>query len=224
MTANGVTYRSVREAARAHGLTYRCVDYRLRAGWTSEQALGLVDHPHSVTKNILLKGKVFKNLAEACKHFQKPYDKVKRRRWTGWPIEQALELVPRPPRKPARGNPIEVGGQRFPSITAAATAYGLDPGIVAQRLDPYGWSKDEAFELVPRRRKRPLRDSEVIDRKVYPKGNFGEYKLYLITNTVNRKEYVGITLGTAKAFWRTRKPIGVRRKRQIKAGNEEIRP
>jgi hypothetical protein len=43
--ANGKRYRSLSEAAAAHGLRHQRVSKRLKAGWSVEQALGIERHP-----------------------------------------------------------------------------------------------------------------------------------------------------------------------------------
>jgi len=66
----------------------------------------------------------------------------------GWTLAQALELEPRPPRRPPRSKPYFVLGKRFPSFKAAYDRYGLEESVVRSRLD-YGWTKRQAFGIDP---------------------------------------------------------------------------
>ena len=69
----------------------------------------------------------------------------------GWTLEEAFELVKR---DGVKGTEITVEGKTFISIAEAARYYNLNVYMVSQRLNILGWSIEEAFELVPRKRKR----------------------------------------------------------------------
>ncbi len=93
------TYDSLESAAKAFGKHRNTVDYRLSKGWTPEQAMGLVPPPSFGGKTpgipVQVKGKKFKTIKAAAKHFNRAYTHViemlKKRR----SIEQALGLVQR---------------------------------------------------------------------------------------------------------------------------------
>lgn len=55
------------------------------------------------------------------------------------------------------GNPVEVDGQRFISIGAAARHYGVEEWSVHQRVNRYGWTLRQALELDSAPLRKPAR-------------------------------------------------------------------
>ena len=47
-------------------------------------------------------------------------------------------------------NRIVVEGQQFPSRSAAARHYGINPKLVGERINKFGWTLTQALELEPR--------------------------------------------------------------------------
>ena len=103
-------------------------------------------------KNIIVNGKEFKSIIEACKYYNLNYKTVSSRLRKGWSNEEAFELVERYTYHNCK--PITVEGKTFISIAEAARYYNLNVYMVSQRLNILRWSIEEAFELVPRKRKR----------------------------------------------------------------------
>ncbi|GJH23814.1 GIY-YIG nuclease family protein [Caballeronia novacaledonica] len=94
-----------------------------------------------------------------------------------------------------------MSSQIFPSVAAAAEHFGIAREKAASRLRN-GWTPEQAFGVEPQpRRRREYKSYQEIDGRILPRGSFGDYKLYLITNLVNAKEYVGITLGPLEKRW-----------------------
>jgi hypothetical protein len=96
---------------------------------------------------------------------------------------------------------VKVGGVTFESGHAAAVHFGVQEAKALSRIRD-GWTPEQAFEVAPPpRRRREYRQYEEIDGVIFPRGDAGDYKLYLVTNSVNGKEYVGITLGSLEKRW-----------------------
>ncbi len=99
---NGKIYESFAAAARAHGIAPKFAHQRLNQnGWTLEQALGINEPPEnrSAKKTVKVfkfnKKYEFPSIKQAAKHFDVPYKRVMARLYSGWSIEEALELKPR---------------------------------------------------------------------------------------------------------------------------------
>jgi hypothetical protein len=125
----------------------------------------------------------------------------------GWTPEQALGLSPRQrPRK--SGIAVSCEGKTFTSIAELANSYGIHQACVRKRLDS-GWTAEQAVGVAkapPRfrnqvggAREHHWRDVEFLNEKAYPATGDGEYKVYVIRNTVNGLEYVGVTISDLAA-------------------------
>jgi hypothetical protein len=146
-------------------------------------------------------GKSFPSLAAAAEAFGVSISLVRNRIRQGWTLEEALGLTPRPRAPSTKGRKITVNGIEFQSLRAATEHYGLPRWSVHNRLSA-GWTVEQVFGLSdPPRKRRDLSSFEEIDGRLLPKGQAGSFRLYLITNTVNKKEYVGVTIGSLKKRW-----------------------
>ena len=117
----------------------------------------------------------FETIEEACEYFNVPEGRVKRRigyfkrprpgrsapmgRWMEpyynyWTIAQALEIED-PPQSyvDSRSKEIIVGDKTFKSIREACRYYDIPRTLVNSRLKA-GWTNEETFEVVPRKRKK----------------------------------------------------------------------
>lgn len=131
-----------------------------------------------ISRKIEIEGKKFKSINEASRFYKINSAAVKYRIYKGYSLKQAFELE----KLPAKNSPkkITVEGKTYKSIAEAARTYNVNPGNVLVRLRVYKYSIEEALEIVP--------------RKAYEKNRFG--RVYLITNTKNKKVYVGVTRST----------------------------
>ena len=152
ITLEGRTFKSIKEAAEYYNLKYNTIFVRLRRGWTLEEAFELVDiDSKNKAKEITVEGKSFISIAEAARYYNLEYETVRLRlRNKGWSIEEAFELVKR---KDTRNKEITVEGRTFKSIKEAAEYYNLKYNTIRTRIFNYGWSIEEAFELVPRQKR-----------------------------------------------------------------------
>ena len=131
---NGKTYRfrSMTEAAEAHGQSVAAVKDRLRRGSSKPQALRLEDsgcRPHKTVVEVLdgKHIKTFESKTAFAKAYGKDLDLVNQRLTTlGWSPEEAVELVPRPGHKRPRFGLIYVvthkaSGRRYVGQTKERT-------------------------------------------------------------------------------------------------------
>lgn len=151
ISVGGVTFKSIKAAAEAHGLSAGAVRARLDSGWTTEQALGLVPPPsHKATRTrpIEVDGRHVASVAEAASASGVPKGNVGSRLSRGWTIEQALGKECRAARKLSKANALVVGGTAYPSVRAACEARAKHYGVIQSRLH-LGWSIEQAFDLAP---------------------------------------------------------------------------
>ena len=97
---NGQVFESLQSAASAFGVSRNTVQYRLSKGWTPEEAVGLEPRPKHAANtpgiSVVVRGKEFKNIKQAAKHFGRSYTHIFERLNAGCSIEEALGLVERP--------------------------------------------------------------------------------------------------------------------------------
>ena len=153
ITVNGKYYESKMEACRKHGIKYQKVQWRLKQGWTVDEAFGIVDRKKY---DFELNGKYYPSLRSLYydneEYLQKInngkiyYKKVTNRMSKGYTYKQALGVEPIDrPRKNSK--PITVENIKYNTLAAAVRAYKLDYNLVCSRLS-LGWSVEEAFNIV----------------------------------------------------------------------------
>ena len=100
---------------------------------------------------VTIDGREFANIAVAAAEYGIPVRRVRRRLPDGWTPEQAVGLHPKPktPRASTsyRSTPVEIEGVRYPSITAAVRALGIEGARnkIYQRIYSLGWEPVEAI-------------------------------------------------------------------------------
>jgi hypothetical protein len=150
-----VTFPNLAVAAKAMGLGRGIVAARLRKGWLLEEALGVVARGSKpVQRNQVLvqvdgEAITFPSHAEAARAYGVPTHRLSRRLRAGWNIEQALNILPPPPKR----NTVRFdhGGRTYvySSVSEAAKAHGLREGTVIRRLASGRWSLGQALGLEP---------------------------------------------------------------------------
>jgi hypothetical protein len=193
------TYASVSQAARAHGLPPRVVLSRVqRLGWSLEQSLGLADPPEKKLPSNAKRVEVlhngqrlrFRSITEAAKAFGLSRAIV-HKRWKvfGWPLAEALEIVPHDRNFVGRSQPVAFthNGKRYTykSISEAAEAHGITPGTVLSRLERWGGNIRQALGLIA--------------PPAHKKSCYGF--IYLITHRTSGRRYVGQTLLPIQRRW-----------------------
>jgi len=137
----GERYNSIKDAANFYQLSYGRVIARIRAGWTTEEVFGL----KSRKEHLVIKGRKHSSLSEAARYHNISPKIAMQRISFGWSIEEALELKCRKV-KTLKRKEITIKGKKYPSLSAAAKAHGINRCTVNYRLKK-GWSLQEAFEL-----------------------------------------------------------------------------
>lgn len=185
VTIGDKTYGTISEASNALGVKTSRVRDRLQMGWSIEEALGISERKISKTapKKIVLKGVEYPSIQAASKKFGIPQFKVYGRMRKGWTIEESLGLKIRKKSKTAP-KIITIDGINYPNRSEAARAFNLKPNLVNSRLNA-GWTPEEAVEIVARNNGHPNAYGVV----------------YLITNRINGKKYVGVTMSTLEKRW-----------------------
>jgi hypothetical protein len=230
ITVNGDTFSSLRQAAAHFGKHYGNAARRVKAGWTPEEALELVPHqikrPERGIKLTTSTG-TFDSIRDAAEHFGIEEGTVHKRLSMGWTPDQAVGLESHI-KKPKVTKDVTCAGKTYPNSWAMAQAYGKNEKLVAKRLR-LGWTPEQAVEIEeapPRfRRQNDGRSNqvwlniEIVDGKEYPATDAGEYKLYLISNRVTNKQYVGITISPLWQRFNGHKNAAIKKKLNTKLYN-----
>lgn len=203
ISVDGVEYPSIRAAAEALNLPEGRFRDRIRNGWTPEQAAGItppLTFAHK-ERHLEIDGKVYASVPELTNKFGVPGNRIRQRldkhKWT---LRQAVELDP-PPEKRGRKHPIEFRGKTYRNAAELTRAFDADHRNFGSRRRA-GWSIEQALGLEAPPSKRSWRvNAEVIEGRAYPKGESGQFLLYLITCVPTGKEYVGVTTGSLEKRW-----------------------
>lgn len=192
---NGKKYASISELARSLGVPRHAVQNAVTRGLDLEATL-LPKKAKPTPKNKLKTKTKTKNAQSAVKRkrnnpvvfkgdqyeseralsaaFNVPHATFYQRMKRGWSMEEALGLSDKKAghrtseSRPARGKPVVINGETYPSIKAAADAHGLPSYRVIQRLK-HGWSQEEAFGIKERKRKTNTSAIKVIyDGQEFP--------------------------------------------------------
>jgi hypothetical protein len=133
-TIQGVTYSSQRALAKAFNLDHVTLFGRLKSKyWTLEQAVGLApapQSPHTQGKEVIVAGERYSSMGAACRATGVDKGVFFARRRAGWPLEQALGLIPHI----SRALSLTVGGVTYPSLEAAGVAHGVAGQVIGARL------------------------------------------------------------------------------------------
>ena len=147
----GKSYPSKTAAARHFGIQTSTFNYRLSAGFSPEQAAGLVQKTQRAGEKrgpkgtVIVKGQVFPSMSKAASHFGVSESRTHYRMRKGATPEQALGLE-----RYSTAFSIEFRGKMYESQKALAEAHGLDGDLVGKRMRILGWTLEEALEVVDR--------------------------------------------------------------------------
>ena len=202
---NSKTYSSIAELAHAFSLNTSSIGRRLRDGWTPEEAVGLAHRKRKGHGNkVVINGVSYPTIKEACEALKLDPSTIRARIQRGYSIEDAFEGNLHPRCSPAAKS-IQFNGLTYPSIESLAQKFGTKASILQRRIKR-GWTTEEALGVSPapprfrnfegHARKTNWKTTRQTISGIEPIPDTGGYKLYLVTNTVNSKEYVGITIGT----------------------------
>jgi len=201
----GVEFPSVTAMCAHYGVERYKTHSRILRGWTPEQAIGLVEKEQSLyrPKSVCVDGIEYPTMTEAALALGVKLATVKARIERDYSIEDAfLGLLK--PRIGKSVKSIKFRGETFRSQTDLASKFGVSGGLMAKRIKS-GWTIEQALEIEPppprfrnfdgHAREQKWKDVRLVDGKVEPIPDIGGYKLYLVTNNVNSKVYVGLTIG-----------------------------
>ncbi len=201
---HGVEYTSIKALAEAFGLAPAKIVQRIALGWTSEQAVGLSERVRkpSTGKPVEFEGVRYGSLVEASRALGLSPDAVAARVAHGYSTDEALSGKLKP-RVGHRSKPVSFAGSTYPSREALCAAHGQTWSNVTRRVGR-GWTMEQALLLQPppprfrniegHARDQKWKEVRIADGKVEPVPDGEGYKLYLVTNTVNGKVYVGLTI------------------------------
>jgi hypothetical protein len=148
----GKEWISLPELCRHHNVTYDAVYQRLNyRDWTLRQALELDPPPEKLPNNrnpttVMVNGREmeFESFVAACRHFNIGDGHVRTRMTRyGWSLEEALGVIPRK-RAVVNRKSIFVGGEYFPSVTAACDSFGIRKDKFYDRKQR-GWTTEQCL-------------------------------------------------------------------------------
>ena len=144
---DGIEFDSVSHACRHFG-----VSTALIADRTQRQEMSIEDAFKTEIyrgKEIFVRGKRFVSHKDAIAHFGVDDAVVRKRLAEGWDVEDAFFATDQ------RGTPIQIQGVIYPSISDAAERFGIPVHRVHQRITKFGWTPEEAVDLVSRPKRQP---------------------------------------------------------------------
>ena len=209
IVCEGKHFESVAAMCAHYGVERTKTHSRIQRGWTPEQAVGLAPREESLyrPKPVVINGKRYENLTLAAEAIGAKLTTVKARIEAGYSIEDAF-LGRLKPRVGVRGKEVEFDGVVYASMAILGRKFNLTGTLVSKRLK-YGWTLAQALGTVPapprfrnfegHAREHKWKEVRTTEGKTEPVPNRGGYKLYLVTNSVNKKVYVGITVGDLNA-------------------------
>jgi len=200
-----ISYYSIKELSVAYKKIPQSVAKRVRDGWTAEEAVGLVKRKRKGHgTSIAVEGIEYPTIKDACEKYSVNPKVIRARISNGYSAEDAIlgNLKDRGPRLFSKNFIFD--NVSYSSGRKVEEKFGVKWSLVDRRIKN-GWSKEQALgisEPPPRFRNfegharstnwKTVRLS--IDDEVEPIPDVGGYKLYVITNTINGKEYIGITV------------------------------
>ena len=163
------------------------VNTRIHRGLSVVEAMELVRFKKKSAKEIKFRGKIYSSLSTLARAFgvspKKFISKIKQGK-SKYTIAEALGL--KKPRFRIQRQTYKIAGGIFKDFKSMCKYYKIRESTVVHRLDKLGWSLEQALEIKK--------------RKGYHPNKFGI--VYLITNKINQKKYVGTTLNSLKIRWK----------------------
>lgn len=146
----GQAFDSIREMCEAYGITCGKFNFRIKNGWSIEDALTKpCQREQKCTDH---EGTVFSSITEMCNHWYISPVKYRSRINKGWSIEEALT------NSKVRGIctlSVDHLGNKFPSMTAMCDYWGTNLYTFKYRTQNKGWSVADALTknvFIPKRK------------------------------------------------------------------------
>lgn len=204
----GVKYDTILALAKHFGIHPSTVARRLRDGWSAEEAVGVHAKPkrkgHGTSVTYM--GKNYPHLKALADVLGIDADTFRARLARGYTLEDAATGRMKP-RVSAMAESIDFEGTTYPSKDSLAKTHGTTWSIASRRL-LRGWTMRQALGIDPEPPRFRDHEGHARDTKwkntrqslvgVEPVADAEGYKIYLITNLQNGKQYVGLTIGTLK--------------------------
>jgi hypothetical protein len=204
---NGQSFDSITTLSEHLAISKQKVTRRLSSGWTPEQAVGLVapnKRLGSTGKPLEFDGVRYSSLVEASTALGLNPGTIAARVLKGYSVEDALRGSLKE-RVGTRAKTIEYRGEVFQSHEELAAHYSQQWRTVGKRTGR-GWTLEQALGIDPapprfrdfegHARDHKWKEVRTSDGKMEPTPDEQGYKLYFVTNTVNDKVYVGLTIGS----------------------------
>lgn len=207
IVCRGRTFNSVREFAAHYKKHEVRVAKRLRDGWTPEEAVGLVKRKRKrAGRCVTIDGIFFRTIKDACEYTGDDPQVISTRISRGATVEEVFAGKKKPRPTPALAKEFFYKGVHYPTGTALAKAHKQNWKTVSRRIIR-GWTVAQAVgdePPPPRNRDKDgkKRGHSWKNVRMNASGDFepvpdvNGFKLYVIRNNVNKKEYVGITAGS----------------------------
>ncbi len=201
----GVSFNSIHELSEHYKVHQSTIARRLRDGWTPEQSVGVAPKPirlgHGIS--VTYKSKTYPHIEALANELGIDGKTFRARLKRGYSIEDAATGTMRA-RVSAVAKSIIFEGKEYRSQTALANAYGEKWSNVTRRINR-GWTMRQALglDLEPPRfrnfeghaRDVKWKTTRQTTTGIEPVPDAEGFKIYLITNKVNGKQYVGLTIG-----------------------------
>lgn len=204
VTCNGVNYASVAALADHFGERADRLVQRLGLGWTPEEAVGIVPRKRPLNKRhqITHLGVTYDSLVAACLTLGLEPGTVGARVRNGYSVTDALAGNLKP-RIGHTAKPIEFRGETYASRHELCLKHNQRWGNVQRRISR-GWTIEQALLIEPapprfrnhegHARDHKWKEVRINEGQIEPVPDIGGFKLYVVTNTVNGKQYVGLTM------------------------------
>lgn len=206
ITCQNIEYESVLALAEKFGIHQSTVARRLRDGWSPEEAVGIHPKPkrNGHGTSVTYMGKKYPHLKALAEALGIDAQTFRARLARGYSLEDAATGNMKP-RVSGAAVTIDFEGTTYSSKDSLAKAHGANWSIVWKRL-LRGWNMRQALGLDPEPPRFRDYEGHARDTKwkntrqslggIEPVPDAEGYKIYLITNSQNGKQYVGLTIGT----------------------------
>ena len=201
-TIDGHVFKHLKDAAAFYGLVISKVGSRLKNGWSLEEALGINDRNKSKYQGmpVVVGGTSYRSVKAAGAALKIDYKLVHSRLQRGYSLDEAFGL--KSVDYSSKPKSVVVGDLTFLSLREACKHYDVDKDTLSARINRYGWSIGQALGVEP--------------RPAHKKDAAGI--IYSITNKINKKKYIGVTMTTVEQRWKQHIDKALSKKRMSALG------
>ncbi len=205
VVCEGRIFNSILELSDHYKVHQSTIARRLRDGWTPEQSVEAAPKPRRLGHglSVTFNGKTYPHIEALANDLGLDGQTLRARLKRGYSIEDAAIGNMRA-RVSAVAKTIIFEGKKYKSLTALAEEFGEKWSNVTRRVNR-GWTMRQALGLDPEPPRFRNFEGHARDVKwkttrqtttgIEPVPDAEGFKIYLITNKVNGKQYVGLTIG-----------------------------